>query len=690
MNLLLLAAVGVIRLSPGENFVDPARFTVGPDRSGLVIEGAADGSSVLSGARPLPDGTVFRAIGKGVFAADFDAGDETPDQFYVKGRPYWMARYPNRNPGGGRNVYDVWKLDQIHPRSDLPDALAKARTDGWAHPEDGIVHAMHAYLWGDIQLAITGRAADGSVVLRDGGQNARPSAPHPVYRFVENIREELDAPGEWFYDRREKRLYAMPLPGDDLSRDPVRVGAAETLVAVRGTAEKPVRDVTIRNVTFRHAARTFFASREPVLRSDWTIHRGAALELSGAANCRVENCTFEDVGGNAVLLDGYVDGAVVTNCLFRRIGASAVVIAGRPSVVRDYTLEHSSTRSRADIDATPGPKGPDYPRDCTVVDCLMTDLGREEKQVAGVTVDIAARITVKDCTIARVPRAGVNIGDGCFGGHLVTGCDVFDTVLETGDHGAFNSWGRDRFWTNDLGMMDDLMETLPALVSADNVQPSKLIDNRWRCDHGWDIDLDDGSSFYQIVSNVCLRGGLKLREGFRRTARDNFCLNNGLHPHCWLRTGGDVVEDNVFFALPAPAGRADYINPDMTKNTLVRPGEEGRFPVPVRRWGVRSPRLRALAPSVEIPVAKSVVPVAVETPAERRTVDGMTWRRFDGKREFSAYGITPDHDGWILEKGAKAPFRENDILDGDLPEKFVFPVSVTRPHVGALKLESLQ
>jgi hypothetical protein len=34
---------------------------------------------------------------------------------------------------------------------------------------------------------------------------------------------------------------------------------------------------------------------------------------------------------------------------------------------------------------------------------------------------------------------------------------------------------------------------LPVL---DVVRPNILRNNRWRCDHGWDIDLDDGSSEY--------------------------------------------------------------------------------------------------------------------------------------------------------------------------------------------------
>ena len=59
---------------------------------------------------------------------------------------------------------------------------------------------------------------------------------------------------------------------------------------------------------------------------------------------------------------------------------------------------------------------------------------------------MAMNITVSHCSIYDMPRAGINIGDGCWGGHVIEFCDVFDTVLETGDHGSFNSWGRDRFW----------------------------------------------------------------------------------------------------------------------------------------------------------------------------------------------------------------------------------------------------
>jgi hypothetical protein len=46
-------------------------------------------------------------------------------------------------------------------------------------------------------------------------------------------------------------------------------------------------------VTFRHAARTFMETREPLLRSDWAIHRGGAVFLNGAEDCTIEDCVID-------------------------------------------------------------------------------------------------------------------------------------------------------------------------------------------------------------------------------------------------------------------------------------------------------------------------------------------------------------------------------------------------------------
>ncbi|MEA3462069.1 MAG: PDZ domain-containing protein, partial [Bacteroidota bacterium] len=164
-----------------------------------------------------------------------------------------------------------------------------------------------------------------------------------------------------------------------------------------------------------------------------------------------------------------------------------------------------------------------------------------------VQISMSHRITVSHCSIYDVPRAGINISEGTFGGHVIEYCDVFNTVLETGDHGSFNSWGRDRFWDPDIPIMNREVEKNPRLPYLDMLEPNTIRNSRWRCDHGWDIDLDDGSSQYLIYNNLLLNGGLKLREGYHRKVWNNIVVNNGLHPHVWPRNNGDVITLNIFF-----------------------------------------------------------------------------------------------------------------------------------------------
>ena len=83
------------------------------------------------------------------------------------------------------------------------------------------------------------------------------------------------------------------------------------------------------------------------------------------------------------------------------------------------------------------------------------------------------------------------------------------------------------------------------VAELDAVKTTVIRDSRWRCDHGWDIDLDDGSSNYEIYNNLLLNGGLKFREGFRRRAWNNIMVNNSFHPHVWYADSGDEFYSNI-------------------------------------------------------------------------------------------------------------------------------------------------
>jgi hypothetical protein len=77
---------------------------------------------------------------------------------------------------------------------------------------------MHVHEWGDYHYLITGKNAEGRLQYEGGWQNNRRMGMHPKYRMVENIFEELDAPGEWFHDARSRTLYFKPRAATELSR----------------------------------------------------------------------------------------------------------------------------------------------------------------------------------------------------------------------------------------------------------------------------------------------------------------------------------------------------------------------------------------------------------------------------------------------------------------------------------------
>jgi len=456
------------------------------------------------------------------------------DQFFVNGELQHMARYPNYNPSA--KIFN----------GTAADAIDTSRTKNWHHFVGGYVHALHRSEWGDFHYQITGKNAQGDMVLEGGWQNNRQMGMHKTQRFVENVLEELDTLNEWYADKPSRSLYYYHSKNTNLSNAVFGFPQLKSLFEFRGTEQHPVTNITIQGLTLTQTLRTFMQTKEPLLRSDWTIYRGGAIFLEGAAHCYIKDCAFDNLGGNGVFYSNYNRNNQLSGSHFEQCGASAICFVGDPNAVRSPLFEYKESQSLESVDRVAGPKSNNYPAECLVYDNLIHDIGRIEKQVAGVEISMSQDITVGHNTIYDVPRAGINIGDGTWGGHIIEFNDVFNTVLETGDHGSFNSWGRDRYWHPSRDSMDKITsKDRDGLVLLDAVKTVIIRNNRFRCDHGWDIDLDDGSSNYHIYNNLLLNGGLKLREGFFRTVENNMIVNNYFHPHVWFKNSGDVFVHNI-------------------------------------------------------------------------------------------------------------------------------------------------
>lgn len=448
------------------------------------------------------------------------------DQMFADGRRQTLARYPDREPG---QVLDGYAAD----------ALAPERTARWSDPSTALVRALHAKEWGGTSFRVRGRDADG-LQLDWVGDNQRGAEPHPSYRMVENVAEELDAAGEWWYDRGTGHLFWWPPPSTDPQTAEIELAELSELIRVAGDGpERPAHDISFDGLTFARTHRTIFTGGyEPVSMSDWSVVRSAALVLSDSERMLVRDCTFDEVGGNGVFVDGYAREITIADNVLSRCGASGVVVMGRGRAARDYsTWQHRAT---AGTDTTPGPQSEDHPREVAVIGNHVVGMGQFEKQAAGVAISLARRVVVAGNTIHHGPRAGINIGDGTWGGHQIVDNDLFDLVRETGDHGPINAWGRDRFWVRGT---DDAQRK--ALALTDAVEPTVIAHNRIWHSSAWGIDLDDGCTHYLLRDNLLLNTGIKLREGYHRVVQNNVLVGGSIHFHVGYPDSEDRVLNNV-------------------------------------------------------------------------------------------------------------------------------------------------
>ncbi len=545
----------VVELAGGTYYVaGPLDF--GPEDSGSpgapVIWRGADGAApaISAGVRlecswEAHEGNILKCRPQGLSAG------ESFSQMYVNGRRQVLARFPN---GDSRNTdisayltaagADTW------PHSEVYFAPESFTDKDWSHPEKAILHIFPQNYWGNTQYRLSGidrgrnalQLGEGGWQLRSISESATGLGERSRF-YVENVFEELDAPEEWYFDDTEGVLYWYPEEGTDPKRALVEVSRHKHAIEISGSRTDPVHHITFRGLTFAHTERTFLESYEIPSMGDWSIYRGGAVKISGSEDIAIRSCTFRGLGGNGVFIDGYGCRIAVSESTFADIGESAICLVGESHLSFDGTTRCEFCG--AEHPWRWGEPSDNHPRDCIVEDNVIHGIGVFGKQTAGVFLSLTERTAVLSNHIFDTPRAAICINDGLYGGHTIEHNDIHDTVRETGDHGPFNSWGREPFWCRAQGHGP---ESHPAGDVRTYAREISLIRyNRFKDSSGWGIDLDDGSSYYHVFGNLCIGISVKLREGVGRVVENNI-FYKGVNPpafHRGYEGNGDRYVRNI-------------------------------------------------------------------------------------------------------------------------------------------------
>ena len=261
-----------------------------------------------------------------------------------------------------------------------PDGVVFPRAAGYSHPEDAVIQSWRGGgRWFTQQWRVTQFVAHNSTLLFDpatgnqGGEGMTSSGQW----WVENVLEEVDDAREYFYDKREGKLFYNPNSTADgpTGQEAWVAATARVLINVSATMRAPVCGVSIRGLTLRDTRYTYLDAHGMPTGGDWALQRSGAVTAEGTEDLTISHNELTQLDGIGIMLNGYHRGATISRNDFSWIGDSAMAAWG-------YTgrcLNENCSRTTP-YRVGPDARGGEQPRGTTVTQNLVREIGLWQKQ----------------------------------------------------------------------------------------------------------------------------------------------------------------------------------------------------------------------------------------------------------------------------------------------------------------------
>eukprot|EP00750_Incisomonas_marina_P033516 INCI9889.3.p1 GENE.INCI9889.3~~INCI9889.3.p1 ORF type:complete len:911 (+),score=132.78 INCI9889.3:121-2853(+) len=454
------------------------------------------------------DGYCFYATGVGGRCADY--GYEPPSGYWCASQPPRGAEYSTQNPSAlssgalGSRSWPNWK-----PNETVINAFRQGHWFSYVFLTDSYKKAT------DNSSATLSWTTGGF----QGGEGCNTAAEFNI----ENSLDELDAPAEWYLDIGSGDLYFFPnnteVGTPPPSSDQFAVTQLDQLITITGAGSAAgetgahVANITLSGLKLTGTSMTTLAPHG--LPSDgggdWAIARFAAINIVGAEGVTIDDCLFERLDGNGIMISGYARNTTIRNNEFHLIGENGVVSWG-------YTADFPNTSRTVPIPVSQGPDARDgnHPQGNVLQSNFFHEIGHFQKQVSCYFQAQTQMTTLSNNVCFNGPRAGINFNDGMGGGNLLENNLIFNMVRETQDHGTFNSWNRQPFFVKRDEYPNGTYIPLYTEIKG----------NFWMNDYNSQeaVDNDDGSCYYSTHDNFFPFSDNGLKNDFG--GHDNRHFNN--------------------------------------------------------------------------------------------------------------------------------------------------------------------
>jgi Right handed beta helix region/GH141 insertion domain len=321
-------------------------MTLKPGDSGdktcpIVYRAYQEEKPIISGGRQISG---FQQGEGGIWSVGIPAvkaGQWTFRQLYVNGRQYRRARIPNEGflrvagcPEGTPKTAHYHKDCQsfeFKPGDLDPD---------WTNLDDVEVVVYH--FWTDSHLPIRSIDADKHLVTfkhKAGKVFTDDFSENGARYIVENVFEGLDAPGEWYLDRKTGVLHVIPKPGDNLETAEVVAPVAPAFLHFRGES---VKRQYVEHIAFEGLAFEYTNWQLPLGNSNdrqGSASVPAAITLAGTRHCRFDRCQMTNIGTFAFEIGKGCRDNRFTHNEISHLGAGGFRING--GTEKDHPLERT-------------------------------------------------------------------------------------------------------------------------------------------------------------------------------------------------------------------------------------------------------------------------------------------------------------------------------------------------------------
>ena len=232
--------------------------------------------------------------------------------------------------------------------------------------------------------------------------------PHVKSSFhIENARELLDQPGEFFFDKYTKEIFYYPYMQEDLTTAETYVGTTQFLIDVTGAGKlNKVRNLTFDNLDFRYGA--YLDANTLGVQGTQTDHLVGKLnnpignggfpmpgqfKVNFGDNVNILNCTFRCLGSSAIVMDNGVINSTVQGNLISDVSGTGIMIDSYEHVNIDRP-----GRERCD--------------NILVANNVIRRPANEFKGMTGISMYLPSRTTITHNEIYETPYSGMVIGWG--------------------------------------------------------------------------------------------------------------------------------------------------------------------------------------------------------------------------------------------------------------------------------------